>query len=891
VTADPIDELNRSLSPAYRLERQVGAGGMATVWMAHDTRHRRKVAIKILHREISAALGAERFLKEIEVTAALQHPHILPLFDSGSAGPDLYYVMPFVEGESLRQRLVRDGALPLRDSVRILRDVADALAHAHAQGIVHRDIKPENVMLRERHALLADFGIAKAVSEAAESGTLTIAGMALGTPAYMSPEQASADKNIDHRADIYAFGVLAFEVLTGHAPFEANTTRGVLVAHLTSEPPSLVTARPDVPARLAALVEKCLEKDPADRWQRADEIVAELESIGSSDIVTPAAKQHRFPVNIAIVVALAAVGVVAALLWQRIPRQLSFQVARVTALTTSEGLELDPAISPNGKTIAYVTGTPGRTRIYVRQIEGGRAIPLTEDNIAPNQRWPQWSPDGARIAFQAGADEALYQADRGQPGGTIYTVSALGGTPRRLVEPSKTADAFAPAWSPDGTQLAFVRADTIYLIPAEGGAIRFLATTGDAFGPRWSPNAEHIAYAAGNRRFVFGTTHLANAAPAAIWVVRVSDKRATMVVPDSSLNISPVWTPDSRSLLFVSDRGGRRDVYRLSINGSGERNGTPERVTTGIDAHTIDLSRDGIHLVYSAYNPSAHLWSLPLPRGTPSSAYDGKQLTFDREAIEGIALSADGRWLAFDSDRSGNFDIWKMPSTGGSPIQLTIHPSGDHVQSWSPGGEELVLHSFRTGNRDVFVMGADGAGTQRVTTSPGSDANPVWCGDNSLVVQSSSNGNEELYLWTRNKRGEAWTNVRQLTNERAADPACSPDGKWVSYVWDRGLYLVSTTTSAKKMLVPPGDPAKRPSPAMPAWAPDSRTIYYMAYDDARKGSIWSISLNGNHPTLLVRFDDPARPSLRRDFATDGKTLYFAIAKPESDIYLMELRSR
>lgn len=861
------------------------------MWLAHDVRHRRKVAIKVLHREISAMLGTERFLKEIEVTAGLQHPHILPLFDSGSAGWILYYVMPYVDGESLRQRLARDGALPIRDAVRILRDIADALAHAHVHGIVHRDIKPENVMLRDRHALIADFGIAKAVTEAAAADTLTLAGVALGTPAYMSPEQAAADGLVDHRADIYAFGVLAFEVLTGRTPFSAETTRGVLVAHLTSEPPSLAIQRPDAPPWLAALVQRCLEKDPAARWQRSDDIVAELESLGTPGAGATQAKHHRTRAGIAITALVFGIAIVAALLWRRTPAPTSYRIGRVTALTTSDGLELDPALSPNGKTVAYAVGPPGRTRVFLRQIDGGRAIPLTDDSVAPNQRWPQWSPDGARVAFQAGADEALYRADRILPGGTIYSVSALGGTPRRLVEPTMTADAFSPAWSPDGSQLAFVRSDTVYLMSADGGAPRFLATSVGASGPRWSPDGSRIAYAAGNPRFVFGTTHLANAAPGGIWVVRVADRRATRVVPDSSLNVSPVWTPDGRSLLFVSDRGGRRDVYRLPIKLSGELDGVPERVTTGIDAHTIDLSRDGIQLVYSAYKPSAHLWSLPVPRGAPSSAYDGKKLTFDREAIEGIALSADGRWLAFDSDRSGNFDVWKMPAGGGTPIQLTTHPTGDHVQSWSPGGDEIVFHSFRTGNRDVFVMGADGTGIQRITSSPGSDANPVWCGDNAIVIQSSSSGYESLYLWTRQNPGAPFTMRRQLNRERAADPACSPDGEWVSYVWDGALYLISMTDTTQRVLVPSMDPAKRPSPAMSAWAPDSRTVYYMAYDDARRGSIWSISLSGGDPTLLVRFDDPARPSLRRDFATDGKTLYFAIAQPESDIYLVELSSR
>ncbi|MDQ3243724.1 MAG: serine/threonine protein kinase, partial [Gemmatimonadota bacterium] len=345
MTTQLIEQLNRTLDPSYRLDRQVGAGGMATVWLAEDLRHRRKVAVKVLNPELSAILGTERFLQEIELTAGLQHPHILPLFDSGRADGILYYVMPYIDGESLRQRLIRGGPLPIADAVRILRDVADALAHAHTRGVVHRDIKPENVMLSDRHALVADFGIAKALTEAAGKDSLTVAGAAVGTPAYMSPEQASADQRIDHRSDIYAFGVLAYEILAGRPPFEAVTARGVLVAHLTSEPASLASRRADVPARLAAVVHRCLEKDPQARWQSADDILAELEGLAASgiDVASPSAKVNvakhapRQRTRFIIAASAAALGifVVAAWLLRRATATPSYGIGRVTALTTS----------------------------------------------------------------------------------------------------------------------------------------------------------------------------------------------------------------------------------------------------------------------------------------------------------------------------------------------------------------------------------------------------------------------------------------------------------------------------------------------------------------------------------------------------------------------------
>ncbi|HEX3233410.1 MAG TPA: serine/threonine-protein kinase [Gemmatimonadales bacterium] len=283
------DSLRAALAGRYTLERELGAGGMATVYLAQDLRHERKVALKILREELSASLGKERFLREIKVAAALQHPHILPLYDSGAADNLLYYVMPYVDGPSLRDKLAKEGELPIGEAVRILRDVADALTEAHRHGVVHRDLKPENVMLRGRHALVMDFGVAKALSEATGRQSLTSVGVALGTPAYMAPEQAAADPLVDHRADLYAFGVVAYELLAGRPPFTGATPQQVLAAHVTAAPEPIATYRPVAPA-LAALVMRCLEKRPADRWQTAEELIPQLEALLTpSGGITPTA--------------------------------------------------------------------------------------------------------------------------------------------------------------------------------------------------------------------------------------------------------------------------------------------------------------------------------------------------------------------------------------------------------------------------------------------------------------------------------------------------------------------------------------------------------------------------------------------------------------------------
>ena len=273
------DRLNTALAGRYEIERELGAGGMATVYLARDLKHDRKVALKVLREDLSASLGKERFLREVKVAAALQHPHILPLYDSGDANGLLFYVMPFVDGQSLREKLVKEGELPIHDAVRILRDVADALSEAHKHGVVHRDLKPENVMIRGRHALVTDFGVAKALSDATGKQSLTTIGVALGTPTYMSPEQATADPHLDHRADIYAFGVLGYELLTGRPPFSGNTPQQTLAAHVTAIPEPVTTHRAAIPPVLAALVMRCLEKKPADRWQHVEELIPPLEAL------------------------------------------------------------------------------------------------------------------------------------------------------------------------------------------------------------------------------------------------------------------------------------------------------------------------------------------------------------------------------------------------------------------------------------------------------------------------------------------------------------------------------------------------------------------------------------------------------------------------------------
>jgi serine/threonine-protein kinase len=452
---------------------------MATVYLAEDLKHHRQVAIKVLRPDLAAALGPDRFMQEIEIAARLQHPHILPVHDSGSADGFLSYVMPYVAGESLRDRIARQGELPVTDAVRLLSEIADALAHAHSQGVVHRDIKPENVMLSGRHALVMDFGVAKAVSEASGRNKLTTAGVALGTPAYMAPEQASADPHIDHRVDIYAMGVVGYELLAGRPPFTGGSPQQVLAAHVMQVPELVSAHRPSLSPALSGVIMKALEKRPADRWQTAEEMVTQLEPLMTpSGGMTPtqtqpvkgippaASRPVRLLLLAAAVVTLGVVGIVLA---RRGGNPPGIVLTRTTRLTSAPGIEALPAISPDGQFLAYAGRSNGPPQIYLQPADGGRSVNITE-GMDGAQISPDWSPDGRRLLFVS--------YDR--TGASIMTMPPTGGDVQRLFRAGYEGTVpQAARWSPDGSRIAFDLGDSLMTMAADGSGLTLLGRAPD----------------------------------------------------------------------------------------------------------------------------------------------------------------------------------------------------------------------------------------------------------------------------------------------------------------------------------------------------------------------------------------------------------------------------
>jgi serine/threonine-protein kinase len=885
--------LAAALVGRYAIERELGQGGMATVYLARDLRHERLVALKVLRPELAASLGPERFLREIKLAAQLQHPHILPLHDSGEAVGFLYYVMPYVEGESLRARLARQGELPVHDALRILIEVTDALAYAHGRGIVHRDIKPDNVLLSGRHALVTDFGVAKAVSEATGRQQLTTAGVALGTPAYMAPEQATADPGVDHRADLYALGVLGYELIAGHPPFSGRTSPEVLAAQVTQPAPPLGALRAACPPMLASVLMRCLEKRPADRWQSADELLAQLEPLltpsgGSTPAtirviegVPPPAHggpRRRWIIPAALLVVAAAV---VAFFLARPAAEL--RLGRRVQLTLDPGLEIDPALSPDGELLAYVAGPLGATRLYVRQVDGGTPVPLTRPGGFA--RVPQWSPDGRRL---------LYISERG-----LEVIPALGGASRLVVagERDRWVDG---TWSPDGRSVAYALGDSVFVRPVEGGTIRRVARLVEAHSCAWSPDGHWFACVSGNRNFVTDED-FGNLAASSVWLLPANGGAPLQVTDDEALNMSPAWLPGGGTLLYISDRDGGRDLYQLHLTRTGRPMAEATRLTTGLNAARVSVAANGRRLAYATFTQTANVWSLPIPASGVSSVSRAEPITTGTQLIESFDVSPDERWLAFDSDRGGTPQVYRMPLSGGSEVeQLTSGADPAFAPVISPDGREIAYHAFQRGTRQVFVIPTEGGSPTQVTSGSGHYQNPEWSPDGRAlaVLRAYRTPAQALVLVARDGQSR-WGAPRVLAPLSTAG-AWSPDGRSVLTAMGvvgipHALAVVRPDAGAAKsaIVLPVRDPATEVAAIgfeAYAWSPDGRVIYFVGRDPRDQAvGVYRLPAAGGVPQLAVRFDDPTHRWHRTTgLRVRGARFYLNLGDQQGDLWMVEL---
>ncbi len=870
-----LERLTSALADRYRLERELGQGGMATVYLAQDLKHEREVAIKVLREDLSASLGAGRFLREVKIAAQLQHPHILPLLDSGEADGFLYFVMPYIKGQSLRERLAREGELPVHEAVRLVTEVVDALVEAHAHGVVHRDIKPDNVMLSGRHALVTDFGVAKAISEATGRNTVTTLGVSIGTPTYMSPEQAAADPHVDHRSDIYSVGVMAYEMLSGRPPFTGSTPQQVLAAHVTEAPDSVAKRRPAIPAAIESVVMRCLAKRPADRFQTAAELLAALEPLATpSGGLTPTETRPVAALRPARAwprIARAGVGVLAlgaAVLWFVNRPPTAAALTSNTQLTRAAGIEEFPTISPDGKSVAYQAFGPSDSSAHVefRRTDGGDAVQIA-GGIVPSA----WSPGGDRL---------LVRGPRG-----LVSQPALGG--QGTVVDSR---AFRGSWSPDGREVAYSIGDSL-LVGVPGQEKPRLVTQALApHSPAWSPDGKWIAFVSGNEKYLL--TY--NIAPSSIWLVPAAGGKPVRLTASDGMSMSPTWAPDSRRLLIVSTLAGVRDVYQLNLTSGGRPRGALVRISTGLNPSLISLSADGTQLAYSVATYHANIWKLPIPKSGSISTVGAFPVTNDVQTIEALEISRDGSWLVFDSDRQGVQQLFRMPLGGGAVQQLTHDSNPSFKPGISPDGKEVAYHAILQGLRRIFIVPMEGG--KSVQISPGTapdERNASWSPDGRhLAWYSVASPTAQVQVATRDAQGK-WS----------APITVSFRGRQLYQVWaDQGTGLIGLDSAGRFGVQPTNGGAFRLLNATDtltgttigvttaATSSDGQMAYFLDRGKGvgrRSDGVVALRLADGQLREVLRFDESGRPHSfsSNGIAEHGGWIYFTLSDFQSDIWV------
>ncbi len=799
--------LTTAIADRYKIESHLGQGGMATVYLAEDIRHKRKVALKVLRPELAAVIGAERFLQEITVTANLQHPNILALYDSGEADSFLYYVMPFVEGDTLRDKLDREKQLGIEEAIEIARSVAAALDYAHRHEVIHRDIKPENVLLHDGQALVADFGIALAVSQAGGS-RLTETGLSLGTPHYMSPEQAMGDREIDARSDVYSLGAMLYEMLAGEPPYTGTTAQAIVARVITEDPRPVTLQRRTVPSHVAATVHKALNKLPADRFPSAASFAEALVRPGMVDTTeyqaagkTPAAAARPVPGGVvrrgAMPVALLVLAGLAAWGWFRgtpPPAVARFDIGVAGSpgpATVSNGASL--AIAPDGSHFVYAASDGG---LYVRDLDQLQSRALSANGFAPF-----FSPDGEWVGY----------AD----GNSLKKVAPAGGPPLAIA--SVSGDLFrGGSWGEDGT-IVFAPdvGSPLLLVPDGGGPTDTLTHLDVAHGvtshrwPAWLPGQDGLLFQACR-------------GSADVCEIAVLDLRT-----DSVRYLVPGTSPHYIStghLLYTAPSGALLaapfDLDRMELTGN------PVSLMEGILIRAswngeFAIARNGTLLYVGGQTAGGDLTLV-------DSAGSGRVVLPDLAEGSAPRFSPDGGRIAFTASPEGANEVWIFDRTLATMSRLTFEGSALYP-TWSAQGDTVYYSTdAESPDRDIWRRAADGSGApERVLERPGQQfeiAVPAT-GGVALVREIASTG-PALYALPLAPAGELRPWVVSSFSERSA--SLSPDARWAAYTSNESgqdeIYVRAFPEAEGRWQVSSGGGTE------PLWSSDGRTIYYRRAD-------------------------------------------------------------
>lgn len=847
-----MDEISERLSSAladrYRIERRLGEGGMATVYLAEDLKHDRKVALKVLRPELGVVLGADRFLQEIKTTARLQHPNILPLYDSGTTAAAhsgslglLYYVMPYVEGETLRDKLDREQQLGIDEAVHLVAEVADALQHAHDQGVIHRDIKPENILLRGGRAYVADFGIALAVSAAA-GGRMTETGLSLGTPHYMSPEQATADRHVTNRSDIYSLGSVLYELLTGEPPHTGPSAQAIILKIVSDVPRPIRELRKAVPPNVAAAVAKALEKFPADRFESAKAFADALHNpaftapgdTGSTpSVATKAGRRVAVPALLAVAllsIALAAWG------WMR-PGDTRSVARYPTSLGAPGALDgitfgVEAALSPDGASLVLRSPLTGPGQLYIKRRDEVVARPLTGTEGGSG---PFFSPDGAWIGFVAG--------------GQLRRIPMAGGAPIKVAD-SVDATYNRGAWLEDGS-IVYYDAPTRTLKRVRSGDVTSKVIVSRAMLEArfpWLPSPLPSS------RGVLFTAHLTQCVgpvscrPSRVYVYDARRDSVRMLFEDAI----GAWYVPTGHVLYLTSSGTL--MAAPWDNSTLSTTGRPVPVLDGIQAPGFLISNEG-----TAYYLLGRSEFAPGPLANASVVWvdrtghvepvdstwqvnTGGMYRTGNETIDwGVALSPDGQRIALTLLTDLGTDIWIKQLPAGPVSRLTQYAGVDRFPAWTVDGRSVTFLSDRPrgtgpaskGNPfNVWQQAADGTGEPKLLWDKDGPSDALWSPDGrSLILGATRSTGSSVQTEIVVAHPGVDSVARRLelaTGSDVVGAALSPDSRWLAYVSnEQGTNEVFVrpfpdVNSGKWQVSSGGGGA-------PLWAHNGRELFYIAH--------------------------------------------------------------
>ena len=869
-----------SLSPGsrlgpYEILSPLGAGGMGEVYRALDSRLERTVAIKILPDALARdPEHMARFEREARMLAALEHPHIAGIHGIEEGAGGRFLVLELVEGATLSERLIA-GPLPVPEALRIASQVADALEAAHAKGIVHRDLKPGNIMVTPSgRAKVLDFGLAKiaaseALAGASRSPTVvaTQQGTLLGTPAYMSPEQARG-RVADKRSDVWSFGCVLYEMLAGRRAFAGETSSDSLAAVLGKDPEwhRLPRTTPDAIQRL---LKRCLEKEVDRRPRDIGDTRIEIENALAARSGGQRPRLGLLAFGAAL--AIAAVGFV---VWRERHRAPARGALTLAQVTIGEGIEEFPAVSPDGGTLAFSAEIGPVRKIILRDLVAGEERRLTDgafDDILPS-----WSPDGKRIFFVR-ANQPGKKLEPGDvfgqyDGGDIWFAEVLSRRAVRIVEKASN-----PAISPDGTRLAvdasWVGPRRIWLVDAQGHNPQQLTSdVSEAVAhvrPRWSPDGARVCFQ-NIERTKFDAR-----------MVDVASKKMTWITNDLFRDVQPIWSPSGRFVYFSSDRGGGINLWRVRVGRDSTPAGQPEQLTTGAgqDVELAFAGRGG-RGAFTTLKQNSNLWQLPVSPETGHAAGAPQEVVATTREDSRGSWSPDSRSIAFNSDRSGDMNIWVHAVGDGSDRAVTKGPGGDFQPQWSPDGRRLVFFSSRSGSADIWTVEIGGGALRALTTGKSIDINPFFSPDGTRIAyQSDESGRFEV--WVMRADG---SERRQLTQVGVI-------GHFLRWTKDGSAIVFRCACEGSprvmRVRVSGGEPTPLPEVkggSHMSFSPDGTRVV----DVVAHKALWVSPLAGGGPEQVFEFDDPDARIDYPVWSPDGDFVLFDRFRPQGgDIWSIE----